>query len=108
MRQSGKITVSDVFNRGVLEGEHPLTDAEVTAYCVRCNVSVPLTHCTVSDGPQTVYIHPPCDGTLVVIEAADTGSTSMPARGYRIGGFVVRNAGHLQCRSILTPHYPEC
>lgn len=106
MADSTTIRACDVLNQALPDNSPPLNDNEIEAQCSTCG-SVRLGDSVVSGGAEPQYTCTKCGSVLVVIGQPNPDGQPWPGRGYRLKGFVVRNAVDLTFRGVLIPSSPN-
>ena len=97
MSDSTVIRVGDVLTQ-VAPAGHVITDAELSAVCPGCTMPGALDRCTIGQvAAETRYSCPDCGTVLVAVGQPDKpGAPPSPVKGYKLGGFVIRNACDLR------------
>lgn len=85
------ILASELIN---LANDHsqPISEAMLIADCKVCVRSVKLSECTITRNTQVQYDCPRCQSILLIISPLMSEAKPWPGRGYRLCGFLFRNA----------------
>jgi hypothetical protein len=94
---SGKmIRVQAVLGLTGMETPAPFDDEWMFTACPQCGAAQSLGACSIRpEGPDTHYLCKNGCQDLVIVSRAQNGAEPWPGRGYRLGGYVVRNAVEL-------------
>ena len=91
------IRVEDVFRKQNIKPKNgaEISDADMTTDCPTCGDSQLLSQAKITlDNDDTIY---DCkNGCQPIVVVSRPGLVAWPGRGYRLGDYVVRNAGNIQ------------
>jgi hypothetical protein len=104
MAELAIIKACDVLNQALPAGINPITDADITCECLSCKNSILLSDCTIEQNRETIY---KCECGATLIRIAPPSPVPSPGAGYRLGDFVLRNAGDVRCGPVLIPRSPN-